>query len=66
MDEVLLHIYVTENSLECDRKIKSILQASLRVIPDVNYVTKDEIVVFQKKNIGRKAVKFFDRRLKMK
>lgn len=61
-DEVLLHIVPANNPDNCDQKIKSNLQARLRVIPLINYITLEEILAMQKKDGGRKAVKFFDRR----
>jgi phenylacetate-CoA ligase len=45
-----------------DRKIKSYLQAKLRVIPQVRYTTQQEIMRMQFPENSRKPVKFLDNR----
>ena len=62
MDEVLLHLQAVNYSEETDRKIRAYLQARLRVSPHIKYVTKEEILVMQFPEAGRKALKFIDRR----
>ena len=61
-DEVLLHLWPVNNSEETDRKIRSYLQARLRVSPHIQYVSKDEMQKIQFPEGSRKAIKFIDRR----
>ncbi len=61
-DEILLHLWPREESEEMDRKIKSYLQAKLRVIPQVRYCSQAEIMKMQFPEGSRKPVKFVDRR----
>jgi phenylacetate-CoA ligase len=62
MDEVKLHIAPTSNSEEIDRRIKAYLQAKLRVIPHVQYISLEQVQKLQFPEGGRKAIKFIDRR----
>ena len=62
MDEVLLHLLPLNHTEESDRKIRSYLQARLRVSPHIKYVSKEEMQKIQFPEAGRKAVKFIDRR----
>jgi phenylacetate-CoA ligase len=61
-DEILLHLSPSEESEEIDRKIKSYLQAKLRVIPQVRYTTMQDILKMQFPEGSRKPVKFMDNR----
>lgn len=61
-DEILLHLSPVEESEETDRKIKSYLQAKLRVIPQVKYCSMQEILKMQFPEGSRKPVKFMDNR----
>jgi phenylacetate-CoA ligase len=61
-DEILLHLWPREESEEMDRKIKSYLQAKLRVIPQVRYCGQQEIIRMQFPENSRKPVKFVDNR----
>ncbi|MCW3467521.1 phenylacetate--CoA ligase family protein [Chitinophaga nivalis] len=61
-DEVLLHLWPREESEEVDRKIKSYLQAKLRVIPQVRYCGQQEIMRMLFPENSRKPVKFIDNR----
>ncbi|MGX5819583.1 phenylacetate--CoA ligase family protein [Chitinophaga lutea] len=61
-DEILLHVAPGEESEETDRKIKSYLQAKLRVIPQVRYAGIQEILKMQFPEGSRKPVKFVDNR----
>jgi phenylacetate-CoA ligase len=61
-DEVLLHLLPVSNSEETDRKIRSYLQARLRVSPHIQYVLKEEMQKIQFPEGSRKAIKFIDRR----
>ncbi len=61
-DEVLLHILPADLTEECNRKIRANLQARLRVIPHIKYLTAEEIQKLQMPEAGRKIIKFIDRR----
>jgi phenylacetate-CoA ligase len=62
MDEVKLHLLPANDSEDCDRKIRSNLQARLRVSPYIHYVSREEMHKMQFPETGRKAVRFIDRR----
>lgn len=62
-DEILLHLWPVEESEDTDRRIRSYLQAKLRVIPQVHYCSQAEIMKMQFPEGGRKAVKFVDKRI---
>ncbi|WP_298711363.1 AMP-binding protein [Chitinophaga sp.] len=61
-DEILLHLHPREESEDGDRRIKSYLQAKLRVIPQVRYCAMPEILKMQFPEGSRKPVKFIDNR----
>ncbi len=63
LDQVLLYVVPAEDSEECDHRIRSYLQARLRVSPHIKYVSAEEIQKMQFNEANRKAVKFIDRRL---
>jgi phenylacetate-CoA ligase len=62
MDEVLLHLLPVNHTEEADRKIRSYLQARLRVTPHIQYVSREEMQKIQFPETSRKAIKFIDRR----
>ncbi|MDI3318469.1 phenylacetate--CoA ligase family protein [Pinibacter soli] len=62
MDELLIHVLPANYSEENDRKIRSLLQAKLRVIPSIKYASAQEIQRMQFVEGGRKVVRFIDRR----
>lgn len=61
-DEILLHLSPTEVNEDVDRRIKSYLQAKLRVIPQVKYCAMQDILKMQFPEGSRKPVKFLDNR----
>ncbi len=61
-DDVLLHLLPVELSEDTDHRIRSYLQAKLRVTPQIHYTTAEELQKLQFPTGGRKAVKFIDRR----
>lgn len=63
LDEVLLHLNVTKINAETDYRIRSYLQAKLRVSPLVNYVSADDIKAMQFSDSSRKVIKFIDKRI---
>jgi phenylacetate-CoA ligase len=63
LDEVLLYLYVADVNAETDYRIRSYLQAKLRVSPFVKYVSEDTIKKMQFNEASRKPVKFIDKRL---
>lgn len=61
-DEILLHLWPVEESEDTDRRIRSYLQAKLRVIPQVHYCSQAEIMRLLFPEESRKPVKFRDMR----
>jgi phenylacetate-CoA ligase len=64
-DEILLHLWPVSESEDTDRRVKSYLQAKLRVIPQVRYISQGEIMKMQIPEGSRKPVKFLDNRTPM-
>jgi len=62
LDQVLLYLVPTEESEECDHRIRAYLQARLRVSPHIKYVTAEAIQKMQFSEASRKAIKFVDKR----
>jgi phenylacetate-CoA ligase len=62
-DDVLLHLLPAAHSEESDHRIRSYLQAKLRVTPQIHYITAEELQKLQFPSGGRKAVKFIDKRI---
>lgn len=62
LDEVLLYIVPSEQSVECDHRIRAYLQARLRVSPHIKYLSLEAIHKMQFPETVRKAVKFVDKR----
>lgn len=62
LDEVMLYIQPLNDAAECDRKIRAYLQARLRVSPHIKYLSAEEIQKMQLAGLGRKSVKFIDKR----
>lgn len=62
MDEVLLYLLPQNHNDETDRRIRAYLQARLRVSPHIQYVSPAEIQKLQFPELGRKAIRFIDRR----
>lgn len=62
LDEVLLYIHAADESAESDHRIRSYIQAKLRVSPFVQYVSEDAIKKLQLNEASRKPVKFIDKR----
>ncbi len=61
-DEILLHLWPVSESEDTDRRIRSYLQAKLRVIPQVRYCGQAEIMKMQMPEGSRKVMKFVDNR----
>lgn len=61
-DEVFLHLLVADRGDRVERKIKDLLRARLRVIPELRYATIAELQRMQFPEGGRKALKLLDRR----
>jgi phenylacetate-CoA ligase len=62
-DEVLLHLLPLKYSEESDHRIRAYLQAKLRVTPQIRYVNSETIQQLQFPGVGRKPVKFIDKRV---
>jgi phenylacetate-CoA ligase len=61
-DEILLHLLPLKYSEESDHRIRSYLQAKLRVTPHIRYETAEAIQALQFPGAARKPVKFIDNR----
>lgn len=61
-DEVLLHLVPVDNSEETENRIASYLQARLRVMPHIKYISAEEMHQMQFPEGVRKPVKFIDKR----
>lgn len=64
LDELSLHISPTELSERADRSIKTRLQGSLRIIPEIKYHPPEAIHRMQFPDGNRKPIRFIDRRSK--
>jgi phenylacetate-CoA ligase len=62
LDQVLLHLVPSEESEECDHRIRAYLQARLRVSPQIRYLSAESILKMQFNEASRKPIKFIDRR----
>jgi phenylacetate-CoA ligase len=62
LDEVILYLVMTDDTIENDHKIRAYLQARLRVSPIIKYLSEEEIRRMQSPDISRKAIKFIDKR----
>jgi phenylacetate-CoA ligase len=62
LDEVLLYLLPVAPSEDTDHRIRSSLQARLRVIPHIKYVKVEDIQRMQTTETGRKLIKFIDKR----
>lgn len=61
-EELVLHLCSREEPARCEQILKPLLQARLRVLPELRYHTKDAILQMQFPPESRKMVKFIDRR----
>ncbi|MBK5273193.1 MAG: AMP-binding protein [Bacteroidia bacterium] len=61
-DELMIHILPENITEECNRSIRANLQARLRVIPHIKYLTAEEMHKLQMPDAGKKIIKFIDRR----
>jgi phenylacetate-CoA ligase len=62
LDEVVLYLLPVAITEDTDHRIRGSLQARLRVIPHIRYVTAGEIQQMQTTEAGRKVIKFIDKR----
>ena len=62
LDQVLLHLVPSEDSEECDHRIRAYLQARLRVSPQIRYVSAESMLKMQFNDTSRKPIKFIDKR----
>jgi phenylacetate-CoA ligase len=61
-DEVLLYLVPSDTSEETTNRIASYLQARLRVMPHIKYISPEEMQKLQLPEGVRKPVKFIDKR----
>ncbi|MFT4153979.1 phenylacetate--CoA ligase family protein [Parafilimonas sp.] len=62
LDEVLLYIHTADESAESYHRIRSYIQAKLRVSPFIHYVSEEAIKEIQFHEASRKPIKFIDKR----
>ncbi|HLZ87816.1 MAG TPA: AMP-binding protein [Puia sp.] len=62
LDEVLLYLQPAALTDDTDHRIRSWLQARLRVIPSIRYVRPEDIQRLQVTESNRKLIKFIDKR----
>lgn len=62
-DEVLLYLVPVNTSEDTSNRIKSYLQARLRVMPHIKYLTREEMQQLQFPDGARKPVRFIDKRV---
>jgi len=63
LDQVLLYLVPSQDSEECDHRIRAYLQGRLRVSPQIRYVSAEAILKMQFKETSRKPIKFIDKRI---
>ena len=63
LDQVLLYVLPSDDTEECDHRIRAYLQARLRVSPHIKYVTAEELQKKQFQEASRKVIKFIDKRV---
>ena len=61
-DCLTIHLALTKQDEQTDKKIKQQLQTALRVLPEINYLSIEEIQKMQSINGQRKFSKLFDER----
>ncbi|MDQ2751952.1 MAG: phenylacetate--CoA ligase family protein, partial [Bacteroidota bacterium] len=62
LDEILVYIHTAAINTENDYRIRSYLQAMLRVTPSIKYVSEEEIKKMQFNEASRKMTRFIDKR----
>ena len=62
-DEVKLYLQIVDHSSENKNKIRAYIQAKLRVMPHIAFVTQEEMAKIQFPEGVRKPVKFIDKRV---
>jgi phenylacetate-CoA ligase len=62
LDDVKVYLLLGEGAADREHKIRAYLQARLRVSPDIQYVSAEEIKRMQFPESSRKPIKFIDKR----
>lgn len=62
MDDVLIHICTKMDTQECIKHIKPLLQAKLRVYPELKFISTEEMQKLQFPPTSRKQIRFIDNR----
>lgn len=63
-DDLLLHVHTSLPQEECDQRLRSLLQARLRVVPQVRHHSAAEIEAMRQPSGARKPVRFIDSRVR--
>lgn len=66
LDELVLHLHAPHYHEELNSNIRAYLQARIRVIPHLKFISADEMKKMQMPETGRKIIKFIDRRIRQK
>lgn len=61
-EELVIHLSSREEPAHCEQIVKPLLQARLRVLPELRYHTKEALLAMQFPEESRKIVRFIDRR----
>jgi phenylacetate-CoA ligase len=61
-DELRLHLHTNLLVDDCDRQIRPLLQSRLRIVPQMQYHTRDAMQAMLMPQGSRKAVRFIDNR----
>jgi len=61
-EELLLHLSTNQEPAHCEQVLKPQLQARLRVLPEIKYHSKEEMLAMQLPPESRKLIRFIDRR----
>lgn len=64
LDELVLYLHAPDFHDELNSNIRAYLQARIRVIPHLKFVSSDEMKKMQMPETGRKIIKFIDRRIR--
>lgn len=61
-EELAIHLCSSQEPAHCEQIVKPLLQARLRVLPELRYHTKEEMLAMQFPEESRKIVRFIDKR----
>lgn len=62
LDEIIVHIHTLLPVDQCEKELKPFLQARLRVLPELRYISSTELQTLQFPPGSRKLIRFIDHR----